>query len=70
MYFDKNFKNKETPTKILDGLYLGNVTDSLNLDKLQKLGIKYVLVAGNHLSAIFPEVKINYMMIYSIKLSI
>lgn len=61
MYFDKNFKNKETPTKIIDGLYLGNVDDSSNLEKLQKLGIKYILVAGNHLNLNFPEVKINFL---------
>ncbi len=56
MYFDNSFKKKETPTKIKDKLFLGNALDSDNLEKLQKLGIKYILIAGNNLKANFPEV--------------
>jgi len=55
MYFSKpNFI--ETPNKIIENLYLGNAADSQNLEKLQKLNIKYILVAGNWLTINFPSV--------------
>ena len=56
MYFEKlNFK--ETPNEIIEKLYLGNAADSENFEKLQNLNIKYILIAGNWLSAKFPSVK-------------
>lgn len=46
----------ETPNKIIENLYLGDCTDSENLQKLESLGIKYILIAGNWLKENFPQV--------------
>ncbi len=55
MYFS-SIKNKETPNKIIESLYLGNAADSENKNKLIQLGIKYILVVGNYLKINFTDV--------------
>jgi hypothetical protein len=52
------------PSKIMDGLYLGNSEDSKNLKVLQELGIKYILVAGKFLDLFYPDV-IFFKLFYS-----
>jgi hypothetical protein len=47
-----------TPNKIIDNLYLGNCTDSEKKQVLLNLGVKYILIAGNHLRPYFPQVNI------------
>ncbi len=44
------------PSKISEGLFLGNSEDAKNLEVLQELGIKYILIAGNNLNIHFPKV--------------
>ena len=46
----------ETPSKILDRLFLGNMMDAENKEALLKHGVKYVLVAGNYLQTYYPDV--------------
>jgi hypothetical protein len=44
------------PTKVLEKLYLGGIFDASRKDSLIKLGIKYILVVGNNMEHIFPNV--------------
>jgi hypothetical protein len=44
------------PNKIIDKLYLGNMFDSMEKEKLIKLNIKHILVCGNELPCRFEKV--------------
>lgn len=53
-----SYSYKPGPSKIIDGLYLGNSEDAKDLKVLQELGIKCILVAGNNLEIHYPNVMI------------
>jgi hypothetical protein len=53
-----NVINEINPSLVIDKLFLGNMTDAENKEVLLKNGITHILVAGNYLTAYFPEV--NY----------
>jgi len=44
------------PTKVLEKLYLGGIFDASRIDSLLKLGIKYILIVGNNMEPLFPNV--------------
>ena len=54
-----SYSNESRPSKIIDGLYLGNSEDAKDLKLLQELGIKHILVAGNYLDIHYPKVKLK-----------
>jgi len=50
---------KSRPSKIIEGLFLGDSEDAKDLEILKELNIKYILIAGNCLTINFPKVNIN-----------
>lgn len=50
---------KTRPSKITEGLFLGNSEDAKDLELLKELEVKYILIAGNCLTMHFPKVIIQ-----------
>ena len=47
---------RQEPNKIIDGLYLSGFFEARKKELLKVLGITHILVAGNNLSKVHPEV--------------
>lgn len=50
--------SEQEPDQITDKLFLSGMSEAGNKEMLQRLGIKYILVAGNYLNMHFPDVNI------------
>jgi hypothetical protein len=56
MYDYQGKSIRQEPSKIMEGLYLSGFYEARQKEVLESLGITHILVAGNNLSKVYPEV--------------
>jgi len=50
--------DESSPDLITASIYIGNLTNASNKEKLKELGITHILICGSYIDPVFPSVSI------------
>lgn len=50
------------PDLISDNIYIGNLTNATNKEKLKELGITHILICASYIEPSFPYVILNFLL--------